>query len=97
MDINDKQILLKDLSKHPGVKIFVELIDEIIQKAEAKQLTLDPYKQPDEIMRCKSLIYLLKEELPSIVEGILNYDVQAIDKLVAPKKRFSFWKFFNIR
>ena len=95
MDINDQRELLKDLVKHPGSHVFVDLIEQIITKTEAKQLTLDPYKNPDEIMRCKQLIFLLKEELPKITESIINYDSAAIDKMVAPKKRWYFWKFFK--
>ena len=95
MDIYDQQVLLRDLTKHPGARIFVDILTQIIEKTELKQLQLDPYKQPDEIMRCKQLIYLLKEELPKIVESIVNYDSNTLDKLVAPKQRWFFWKWFN--
>ncbi len=95
MDINDKKELLKDLVKHPGAKIFVELLQTIVEKSKLKQLGLDPYAQPDEIQRCKQLVYLIEEELPKIIESIVNYDCAAIDKLVAPKRRWYFWKFFT--
>lgn len=95
MDINDQRELLRDLSKHPGSKVFVDIIGKIITKTKQKQLTLDPYKSPDEIMRCKQLIFLLEEELPKIIEGIVNYDESAVDKLVAPKRRWYFWKWFT--
>lgn len=95
VDINDKKELLKDLIKHPGAKIFVDLLKTLADKSKLKQLTLDPYSQPDEIQRCKQLVYLIEEELPKIIESIVNYDEQAIDKLVAPKRRWYFWKFFT--
>ena len=95
MNIYDQQTLLKDLAKHPGVKIFVDIMTQVVEKTKEKQLQLDPYKYADEIMRCKQLIFLVEEEIPKIVESIINYDPATLDKLVAPKKRWYFWKVFD--
>ena len=91
----DEQNTMRDFVQHPGAKILSDKLREVSRKSLKKQLDADPYTEPDEIKRQQQLRYVLNIMLPQIITGIVNYDPEAIDKQVPPKKRWSILEWFT--
>ena len=79
---------LQEWIDHPGTRIVALKLKCVARAALKRQIALNPYTDPDKIMQSKQLRHVLNRLLPEIIEGIVNYDPDTIDKKVAPKKRF---------
>ena len=80
---------LREWIDHPGTKIIANELRLVARNAMMKQCRYNPFTQPEKIVQERLLVHVLNTVLPEIIEGIVNYDTDTIDKQVAPKKR---WK-----
>ena len=79
---------LQEWIDHPGTRIVAQKLKCVARAALKRQIALNPYTDPDKIMQSKQLRHVLNRLLPEIIEGIVNYDPDTIDRQIAPKKRF---------
>lgn len=90
-----EQEKLQEWLGHPGTRIVAKKLKAVARAALKRQIALDPYKDPDRIMQAKQLRFVLNRLLPEIIEGIVNYDPDTIDKQVAPKKKFRLFEWLK--
>lgn len=86
---------MRDAINHPGVKMLFQKLNELSETMTEKQINLDPYTQQGEIKRAQEFRFIVKKFFPQIIEGLVNYDPEAPDKQVAPKRRWSICAWFT--
>jgi hypothetical protein len=94
-DLTAKRILyeqekIKETLATDGAKVLFAKLQTIANEAKVRQLLYDPYLDPHKIMKAKLTAYVIESLIEQILEGLVNYDPEAIDKQVAPKERWSF-------
>ena len=94
-DILREQEILREWVHHPGTRLMAQKLRKEVKRAKIRQLEFDPYTQPDEIMKCKHFIFVLTVYLPKLIEGIVNYEATAIDKMVRPSDRWNVIRWFK--
>lgn len=86
---------MRDFVQHPGARLVAAKLRALSRQALKKQLDADPYTEADEIKRNQQLRYVLNVLIPKILQDIVNFDPAAIDKQVAPKRRWSVMEWFR--
>lgn len=89
--LNEQQIMREAINTD-GVQLLFQKLQAVSDSMERKQLALDPFTQAAEIKRSQEFRYVVNEFFPHIIEGLINYDAEAPDKQVPPRKR---WKFIT--
>ena len=88
----EEQALMRDAIQHPGMKLLFQKLHTYCDTMRAKQLNLDPYSQAAEIKRCQEFHHVVKEFLPQVIEGLVNYDLDSPDRQLPAKSRWSLIK-----
>ena len=73
----------------PGARIIAQKLQIIAKESLKKEMKADPFTEPGEIIKARQLRYVIKSLLPRIVEGMMNYDPEAIDRQAAGKERIT--------
>ena len=84
-----EQTKIKETLATEGSKIIFNKLLIVAEATLAKEQQYDPFTMPGEINKARQLRYVIKTLIPNIVEGLVNYDPEAIDLQVAPKDK---WK-----
>lgn len=88
----EEQQLLREAIEHPGVKLLFEKLHQVRDKQAGQQLLLDPYSQQSEIRRIQDFRWVVDEFFPQVMETLINYEPEAPDRMVAPRRR---WKIID--
>lgn len=90
-----EQAVMRDFVQHPGARVLADRLRQVSRKGLKRQLDCDPYTEADEIKRQQQLRYVINILLPETIAGIVNYDPEAPDQQVAPKRRWSILEWFR--
>ena len=81
--------IMRDAIEHPGVKLLMQKLHEESARMTDAQTILDPYKEPDKIIRAQMFRFIVNTVLPEKIESLVDFDPSAVDYQVAPKWRWS--------
>ncbi len=90
-----EQDKIKELMASDGAKILFNKLQTVANKARESERRYDPYLFPHKIMKARLTDYIINELIVQLIEGIVNYDPDAIDNQVTPKEKWSFWKWLK--
>ena len=95
VDILYKQECFKRLVINPDFQMLVHEMNVIAKGAVRKQLDCNPFTEATEIAKYKMLRTVLTITIPDRIESFINYQADAPDKLVVPKKQWKFIEYWN--
>ena len=90
-----KQAAFKRLISNPDFQLLVYELNKIAKQATRKQLDCNPLTDQVKAAECKILRTVLTVTLPERIQAIINYQADALDKLVEPKKQWKFMDYWN--
>ena len=90
-----EQEKVKETLSTEGAKVIVAKMQQVAKATYQKEQKADPFKEPGEIVKPSHLRNVIETLLPQILEGVVNYDPEAIDKKIAPKERWTFKGWVN--
>lgn len=95
--IEHEQQLIKEALEHPGVRLLFQKLNALVEVQKTKQLECDPYTETGAaaIKRAQEFRFVVTELFPQIMESLVNYDAEAPDKQVQPKRRWSIFNWLN--
>jgi hypothetical protein len=82
---------------HPGVKLLLKELHEESERMTEAQINIDPYNEPEKIMKAQMFRFIVDTVLPQKIEAFVNFDAESPDKKVAPKWRWKITEWFNPR
>ena len=94
-EILDKQEAFKRLVLNSDFQYLVHEMNAMAENAKQKQLDCHPLKQSEEAMSYKLLRTVLEETIPLRIQSFINYQEDAPDKQVEPKKQWKFSDFLD--
>ena len=89
LELLSRQEKLRDWLGHPGTGIVVNELRLVARNSMMKQYKYNPFTEPEKIVQERLLVHVLNVVLPEIIERIVNYDPDAPDRQLSPKKRWN--------
>lgn len=91
-ELLNRQEKLQEWIGHPGTRIVARELKIVARNSMMKQYKFNPFTEPEKIVQERLLVHVLNVVLPEIIERIVNYDPDAPDKQLPPKRR---WYLFD--
>lgn len=90
-----EQEKIKETMATEGAKILFSKLAIVAEQTKIKEQQADPFKNPEAILKARQLRYLINILIPSIINGYINYDPEAIDEQLAPEDKWDFQSWLN--
>lgn len=91
----EEQALVHAAVDHPGMKILAREFKKYGRDAFIKKNLCNPLENPGKYYEYDALHRAITVIIPQLVEALANYQADAPDKQVEPKKRWSIWDLFR--
>jgi hypothetical protein len=91
----DEQALIREVAAHPGMKILAREFKKFGRDAFIKKNLCNPMENPGSYYKYDALHRAITVLIPTMVEGLTNYQEGAPDNLVEPQKRWSIFDWFR--
>lgn len=91
----EEQQQVRETINSPGFKVIARELRKYGRNAFVKKNVADPYADPGKFYEYAALHKSINILLPLLVESLANYQADAPDKQVEPKKRFSTLDLFS--
>lgn len=85
-----EQEKIKEALASEGMQIILQKLQIVAEKTVETEAKSDPFTAPGEIVKARQLRYVIGTLIPQILEGLVNFDPDAIDGQVAPNERWTF-------
>jgi hypothetical protein len=64
---------IKALLATEGAQIIAQKLNKLVAESTREQLTANPFKNPERIVRAQQLRYLVESEFPLLLQEIVNF------------------------